>query len=230
MSQEKQLPRFYYFANSTIRRVILPLCRIKLKVTGIEHVPLTGPLLIVSNHLSNTDPPLIGAAIPRDVEMMSKSENFEGHPLLAWTVRNYGAFPIRRGEGDIGAIRYAMKVLKERALYIAPEGKRSSDGKMQNNPFSGAARLAVRTKVPVLPVGIYGQEHLVHNLKKWRSTPIRMSIGRPFRLISPTRKPDKATLTAINDAMMECIAAELPPAYRGRFNPNRHSPYVENIL
>lgn len=229
MSQEKRLPRFYYFANSTIRRVIFPLCRIKLKVTGIEHVPLTGPLLIVSNHLSNTDPPLIGVVIPRDVEMMSKAENFEGHPLMSWTVRNYGAFPIRRGEGDIGAIRYAMKVLKDRVLYIAPEGTRSLNGQM-HEPFSGAARLATRTNAPVLPVGIYGQEHFVPNLKKWRPTHVRMSIGRPFRLISPTRKPDRVTLNAISDAMMECIAAELPPAYRGRFKANRDSPYVENIL
>lgn len=229
MSQEKQLPRFYYFANSTIIRVILPLCRVKLKVTGVEHVPLTGPLLIVSNHLSVTDPPFIGVAIPRDVEMMSKVENFEGNPLLAWVVRNYGAFPVRRGESDIGAIRYAMKVLKDRALYMTPEGTRSHTGEM-HDPFPGATRLAVRTNAPVLPVGIYGQENIAKNLKKWRPTSVRISIGRPFRLISPSKKPDKATLTAISDAMMECIAAELPPAYRGRFKANRDSPYVENIL
>ncbi len=229
MSKEMRLPRFYYFANSTINRVLIPLLRIKLKVTGIEHVPLTGPLLIVSNHLSNTDPPLIGTVIPRDVEMMSKAENFEGHPLLSWTVRNYGAFPIRRGEGDIGAIRYAMKVLKNRVLYIAPEGTRSLTGKM-HDPFSGAASLAARTKAPVLPVGMYGHEHLVRNLKTWRPTPVRVSIGRPFRLISPTRRPDRDTLSAISDAMMECIASELPVSYRGRFRANRDSPYVENIL
>lgn len=229
MSEEKRLPRFYYFANSTIRRLILPLCRVKLKVRGIEHVPLTGPLLIVSNHLSNTDPPLIGTVIPRDVEMMSKAENFEGHPLLSWTVRNYGAFPIRRGEGDIGAIRYAMQVLKDRVLYIAPEGTRSLTGEM-HEPFSGAARLATRTKVPVLPVGMYGQEHFVHNLKTWRPTPVHVSIGQPFRLISPTRKPNRETLNALSDAMMGCIAAELPPAYRGRFKSNRHNPYIENIF
>ena len=228
MSQEKRMPRFYYFANFTIRNVLLPLWRVKLKITGQENVPQTGPLLIVSNHLSYVDPPLIGVAIPRDVEMMSKAENFHGNPLMAWTVRNYGAFPIRRGEGDIGAIRYAMKVLKDRVLYIAPEGTRSTTGYMRE-PFPGAARLAVRTKAPVLPVGFYGQEHFVKNLKRWQPTSVRVSIGPPFRLVSPTKKPDRSTLNAVSDAMMECIAAELPPQYRGRFRANRNSPFVEEL-
>ncbi|MGB0384659.1 MAG: lysophospholipid acyltransferase family protein [Ardenticatenaceae bacterium] len=228
MSEDKRMPRFYYFANFTMRYVLFPLLRVEVTVTGVENVPRTGPLLIVSNHLSNTDPPLIGITIPRDVEMMSKAENFEGNPLMAWTVRNYGAFPIRRGEGDIGAIRYAMQVLKNRVLYIAPEGTRSLTGQL-SEAHPGAARLALRTRAPVLPVGMTGQEHFLPQIKRLQRTSVHISIGRPFRLVSPTRKPDRPTLSAINDAMMGRIAAQLPPTYRGRFSPNGESPFVQEL-
>ena len=228
MSKEKRMPRFYYFANFIMRNVLLPLWRVNLIITGEENVPRSGPLLIVSNHLSITDPALIGITIPRDIEMMSKAENFNGNPIMAWTVRNYGGFPIERGQADIGAIRYAMKVLKNRVLYIAPEGTRSTTGQMQE-PFPGAARLAFRTKVPVLPVGMSGQENFVKHLKRWQPISVRISIGRPFRLVSFTKKPDRIIMNAMSNAMMECIAAELPSQYRGRFRANRKSPFVEEI-
>ncbi|MDQ4075549.1 MAG: 1-acyl-sn-glycerol-3-phosphate acyltransferase [Chloroflexota bacterium] len=210
------LPRFYYFANQMLRHVVLPLAHVQVTVSGEEHVPREGALIIAGNHLSFLDPPLIGAFLPRDITFMSKAENFEGNRLSTWVVRNYGAFPVRRGEGDIGAIRRALQVLKEEGvLFIAPEGTRS-DGSL-GEPREGIALIAHRSGVPILPLGISGVEDFTTRVTRWRPTRVCLSIGQPFRLVSPTPKPDRATLQAMSEAVMERIAAQLPPAYRGRF-------------
>lgn len=222
------MPPFYYFTNSVIRHVLRRALPVTLTTSGLEHVPPTGPLLIVSNHLSNVDPTLIGAFIPRDVKMMSKAENFEGNWLLAWAARNYGAFPIRRGEGDIGAIRNALRVLKNGVLYMAPEGTRSTNAQM-GEAQAGTVLLAHRSRVPLLPVGMSGQEKLASNLKRWRPTALHISIGPPFRLVSPERKPSRESLEAMSEAMMERIAAQVPPPYRGRFKGKLESPFIEEL-
>jgi 1-acyl-sn-glycerol-3-phosphate acyltransferase len=224
-----QLPRFYYVANRMFR-LALPLGRVRVTVIGRENVPLKGPLLMTSNHQSNLDPPLIGGFLPRDVVMMSKAENFQGNALLRWVVVNYGAFPVRRGEGDVGAIRRALQVLKEgRALYVAPEGTRSRNGIMQE-PQPGVALLALRSGAPILPIGISGIEHFAHRIGRWQPIPVTITVGHPYRLISPTPKPDRATLLAMSDAIMDRIALLLPERHRGRFGQSSETPqFIEEI-
>jgi 1-acyl-sn-glycerol-3-phosphate acyltransferase len=217
VSPDRLLPPFYYFANTALRYLLFPLTRVQVTMRGKENVPREGAFILVSNHLSLLDPPLLGTYIPRDLEMMSKAENFEGGRLMRWVVSNYGAFPIRRGQGDVGAIRHAMKVLKEgRALYVAPEGTRSMTGQL-GEPHEGVVLLALRSGVPIVPVGISGVEHFAQRVKRWRPTPVLLSVGQPFRLQSPTPRPDRRTLEALSEAVMARIAAELPPPYRGRF-------------
>lgn len=222
----RTLPRFYYFFNGLLRHLVWPLLRVKVEVTGLEHVPSEGPLLIVGNHLSFLDPPLVGAYLPRDVTFMSKAENFEGHPVFNWVVRNYGAFPVRRGEADIGAIRQALRVLKEGgALFIAPEGTRSQNGAL-GEPHEGVALIASRSGAPILPIGISGVEHFVEHVRHWQPTHARLAIGKPFYLADTSRKPGRAALQAMSNAVMEQLAAQLPSAYRGRFDGGNSHPYI----
>ncbi len=196
---------------------MLPATRIHLEVIGKEHVPPDGPLIVVGNHLTLLEPPLIGAALPRDLTFMAKSELFEGNPIKTWLVRHYGAFPVRRGEADVSAIRQALRVLKGGgALFIAPEGTRSPNGQL-GEPHEGVALITQRSGAPILPLGVWGIEKVSERLPRWQPTAVTLSIGKPFCLVSPTRKADHATLHAMSEAIMERIAAQLPPAYRGRF-------------
>jgi 1-acyl-sn-glycerol-3-phosphate acyltransferase len=214
---KQTLPRFYYFANRLLRHILFPLVRVHIEVTGRENVPTEGGLIVAGNHLSFLDPLLAGVVTPRDLTFMSKIENFQIHPLASWALRNYGAFPVRRGEGDVGAIKKALQVLRDGgALFIAPEGTRSRNRKL-GEPHEGLALLAWRSGVPIVPLGISGVEEAKARLTRWKAVHARISIGQPFFLTSPAGKPDSQTLKAMSEAVMEQIAALLPAEYRGRF-------------
>lgn len=229
MAESRPLPRFYYFANFMLRNAIFPLLRLRVRVRGLEHVPRSGPLLLVSNHLSFLDPPLVGAFMPRDMVMMAKAEATESR-FGAWVVRNYGAFPIRRGEADLAAIRQAIGVLKGGgALYIAPEGTRSRTGQLLE-PHEGAALVAYRSGAPLLPLAMSGQEPFPGNLRRLAPTDVDFTLGPPFRLVSPGGRPGREELQAMSEAMMNQIAALLPPTYRGRFSGEREGPFVEPVM
>lgn len=223
------MPWFYYVAN-TLFRAALPFGRVRVTVVGRENVPLQGPLIVTFNHQIFLDPPLLGAFIPRDIEMMSKIENFQGNPLLAWVVRHYGAFPVRRGEVDVTAFRHALQILKEgRALVISPEGTRSRNGVL-GEPQPGVVVLALRSGAPILPIGISGAERFPQQVRHWQPTPILIGIGRPYRLKPPTPKPSRDTLIEMGDAVMTRIATQLPPGYRGRFAPSDlEASFIEEV-
>lgn len=208
----RTLPWFYYFANWFLRTIFFPLT-LKVEFEGLEKVPLTGPLIVVINHINFLDPLLTGAYFPREIEMMSKVENFR-LPVVGWVVKAYGAFPVRRGEADVVAIKHALQVLQQgRALLMAPEGTRGSA--ILREGHDGAALLAARSGAPLIPVGVSGQEHFFRNLKRLRRTTVRVSVGDPFYLTAGTRKPTRDTLRVMTEELMQRLAAELPPTYRG---------------
>ena len=146
------MSRFYRFARVVVRRIMNVLYRIDYQ--GSEHIPQTGGFIICANHTSNLDPVLLGLAMNHhQVEYMAKEELFH-IPVLGFIIRKLGAFPVRRGKGDTGAIKYAEEVVKRGGvLGIFPEGGRSKDGKPMR-PKSGAALIASQTGADVLPVGI----------------------------------------------------------------------------
>ena len=217
------VPRFHGFANRMLRAVILPSVRVRVRVTGAERVPREGAIVVVSNHLSNLDPPVLGANFPRELVFMAKVEAFQGNPAMAWIYRNYGAFPVSRGTGDVGAIRTALSVLKGGgALFMAPEGTRSRTGTL-GPPREGAALIAFRAGAPIVPIGLRGSGAFARNVRRWAPTEVTLTIGEPFRLHSEERRPSAATLTDMSHAIMERIAALLPPEQRGPYTEARHA-------
>ena len=164
-----------------IARLVTTLC-FDLKVSGKHHVPRKGGVLIVANHQSYIDPPAIGAQLPRYTNYIGKSELFE-KPLANWVNRNMGAFPVRQGEGDIGAVREAIKRLQEgAALVLFPEGSRSFDGDLQ--PIApGVGLIARKAGVPVVPCVIEGSyDAWPRGQKIWKAHPVRMKFGPPMKI------------------------------------------------
>lgn len=112
-------------------------------------------VLLVSNHQSFLDPVLIGMAVERRVNYLARSTLFDT-PIFGPLIRGLGTIPLRRGSADGAALRAAMKVLKEgRPLLLFPEGTRTRDGNL-GKFRSGAALMAVRCDVPVIPICVEG--------------------------------------------------------------------------
>jgi 1-acyl-sn-glycerol-3-phosphate acyltransferase len=126
-----------------------------LKVYDMHHVPRTGGCLIVANHQSFLDPPMIGCRLPRPTSYFAKSELFD-NKFFGNFLRKLYAFPVRQGEGDIGAVREAIRRLQEgHALVLFPEGSRSPTGDLQ--PLSpGVGLIVKKARVPVIPAVIDG--------------------------------------------------------------------------
>jgi 1-acyl-sn-glycerol-3-phosphate acyltransferase len=190
------------------------------RVVGLENVPREGPYLVVANHCSNLDPPFLGWAVGhrtgRVVHFMAKDE-MRRWPVVGWLAKSAGAFFVRRGEADRAAQRMALEVLQAgRPLAIFPEGTRSPDGNLGEGRL-GPAMLAMRTDVPVLPVGITGTESIFPGKSRWpHRTPITFTVGETFRL-PHSDGIDRAALREGTDRIMRGIAAVLPPDRRGRW-------------
>ncbi|MDN3953637.1 lysophospholipid acyltransferase family protein [Sporolactobacillus laevolacticus] len=130
----------------------------KITVIGSENIPKQGGVLICSNHLSNFDPPFIGVSISRELSFIAKSELFKV-PVLGVLLRHLNSFPVRRGEGDRGAIRVALKLIREgHALLLFPEGHRNLNQDAQlKQALSGAGFFALKTDAVVVPCAIIGR-------------------------------------------------------------------------
>ncbi len=201
---------FYRFACTGVRFLLWLLTR--CVVEGLENVPLTGPFLLVSNHLSMLDPPILGALLPRRITFMAKEEAFR-HPILGPVVTWYGAFAVRRGQADRQALRTAADVLKAGGVVgMFPEGHRSKTGRM-NKAFAGSALVAHMAKAPILPVAIIGTERLGSPFALLSRPTLTIRVGEPFLL--ERGEGERGDLEAMTTSMMGRVAALLPEEMRG---------------
>jgi 1-acyl-sn-glycerol-3-phosphate acyltransferase len=176
----------------------------RMRVRGAEHVPETGPVLIVSNHVSQWDPPTLGfAARPRKSRYMAKLELFR-IPVYNYVIWRLGAFPVERGGADRRALRLARDLLRRgEVLLMFPEGTRNPEGRLRPG-LPGAGSLGLEPGVTVVPAAVWGSQK--------RFGPIRVVLGPPLDLSDLRDGPRSRRSQAAVERMMAAVAGLLPQA------------------
>lgn len=173
------------------------------RIYGAEQVPQRGPLVVVSNHGSYFDPPLLSNCVRRPVAYMAKEELFK-IPVLNPLIRLYGAYPVKRGSSDRRALEAALKALQAGwAVGVFLEGSRTADGRI-TDPKLGAALIAAKANAPLLPVCLWGTEQILDQSKWPRPVPITVRIGE---LVSAPETSDRPTLLAVTQTCCDRINA-----------------------
>ncbi|MFH1012112.1 MAG: lysophospholipid acyltransferase family protein [bacterium] len=175
-----------------------------LKVRGKANIPPDGKLIIASNHRSNLDPLILGAAMPREVHYFAKMELFKNRPLAA-LIRYLNAFPVTRSGFDHRALRQAVKILqREEALVIFPEGTRAPAGGFLQAK-TGIGWIAALSGAPIVPVYVHGTDRLWRAI--CRHPRIAVVIGKPLSLsqLAPPSLQGKQRHHRIADEILERI-------------------------
>jgi 1-acyl-sn-glycerol-3-phosphate acyltransferase len=201
--------------------IIGGFCRLffGLRVEGVERIPRSGAFIVVANHCSNLDPPMLGWAtghqVGRIVHFMAKIE-MRGWPVIGWLATQSGVYFVRRGEGDRAAQRFSLEALADgRPIAVFPEGTRSRDGRMRDFK-DGAAYLALRSGAPVLPVGISGSQGMFPGRSRLpHRTRVTIRIGEPISLSDGTSgRVDRDLLATATARLRAAVAELLPPEQR----------------
>ena len=216
---------------------------LKIKVEGRENLPPTGePLIIVCNHFSWFEAPLLYGLLPYDIIYLGSAEVWE-HPIGKILAKAFKAIPIHRGRPERDALKQSLQVLKEGGvLGIFPEagidpelrdltdaGQSIIDVKGQRSRIPprlisarpGAAYFAIRSGVKVLPTAVLNGEYILSNLRKLKRTPVTLIIGQPFGPLSVDKalkgSAKRDAIDDLGDEMMCHIAQLLPPEQRGPY-------------
>ncbi len=178
------------------------------EVRGRERVPMSGPLIVASNHVSYMDPPMVGSATRRELHFLAKQELFRV-PLLGPLIRSFNAIPIRRGMADLTGMARAMDVLKRgEALLVFPEGTRSRDGEL-HPARPGIGMLACASDATIVPAYISGSDRPNGWLTRRTRVRVWFGVARPWKdFVSPEADltPGRALYQAVGDAVMREIA------------------------
>lgn len=219
-------PVLYEVLHATVP----PLARAVWRPTveGIEHVPMSGPVLIASNHLSFADSVVLPIVAPRKVVFLAKSEYFTGTGIKgrmskAW-FEGLGMVPVDRSDtrAALNSLDIALEVLgRGEAFGIYPEGTRSRDGRLYRGR-TGVAQLALTAGVPVVPVGLTGTADLQPVDATWpRLAKVTVRFGAPINFtgrfdgVPPGRARREAT-DEIMDAIHALTGQERVDAYNER--------------
>ena len=163
-----------YFSTKVLSWLYFPFTAYQTR-----NIPRQGAFILASNHCSNLDPVLLGICSVRRINFMSKIELFKG--ALGYVLTRLGSFPVKRGEADLGAMKEALKRLKnDRVILIFVEGTRRI-GDTVPKAQAGAGFLAIKSGVPVVPVYVKGTNQVwAPGTKFFKRGPVTATFGEPF--------------------------------------------------
>lgn len=208
-----------------VRLLFRLLCR--LSVEGLECTNIQGGAILAANHLSRLDAPLVFAITPRDDITGLVADKYLKNIWVRPLVEAVKGIWIHREDADFQALRAALQYLRSGGMLgIAPEGTRSHTGSLQLAK-TGAAYLAQKAGVPVIPTAIWGTESAVAKLLRLQRPRIYVRFGAPFYLPPLDRDNRGRALQRDTDEIMCRIAALLPVKYRGVY---AHHPRLRELL
>lgn len=194
---------------------------------GIENIPLTGGVLIATNHMSRMDIPVLFLTPNRPDMTALVTTKYLKRPLLRWFIVTAQAIWLDRDIADFAAIRTAVSALnKGQALGISPEGTRSTTAQLLEAK-QGAALLALRTGVPIVPVAISGTEDSVSKMLHFKKPHITVEYGKAITVPPLDRENRELQMQQLTDEIMCQIAALLNEKYRGFYTDH---PRLKEIL
>jgi 1-acyl-sn-glycerol-3-phosphate acyltransferase len=203
---------WYWFVRRVIQFIVPILAH--HEIVGQENVPKSGPYIIITNHLSLFDPPVILSALPVKTRVFA-GHSWRIHPIFGPLLSSMDVIWVRRGEVDRKALKEASAYLEAGGiLSLAVEGTRSRSGGLQRGK-SGAAYIALRHDVPILPVVVTGTERVFRELLHLRRARLKTVFGAPFRLPQPDGRLRGEDLDEATDQIMLSLARLLPERYRG---------------
>lgn len=203
----------YEIAKPPVRTVMQAIW--KPTISGTEHIPAGGPVILASNHLSYADTVILPAQIRRTVHFLGKSDIFTGrsplNPLVASIMRGLHVMPVDRSGGNASrtAIEAGLSVLRDqKILGIYPEGTRSPDGRLHRGK-TGVARFALATGAPIVPAAVIGafEAHCGRRYLPRRAPRISVVLGEPIRLeaLDLSDREEALVLRELTDLVMARI-------------------------
>ena len=209
------IPWFYDFSKFTLWTYFR--FGFGLEVRGREHVPARGAFILAANHVSYFDPPVLGAACPRRLHFMARASLFR-HPLLGAFMRGVGVIPLERGEGDVGALREAVRRHRRGdVVAIFPEGGRQFSSRL-GEARRGVGLLAMTARVPIVPALIQGTfQALPPHARRPVRAKIRVAFGGPIPYTKPPLPAD-GTITSARERH-EALARAVTQAWRDLARP-----------
>lgn len=136
---------------------------IMASIKGREHFPKEGGFILASNHISYSDPPIVGSCSPRIVHFLAKAELFNS-AWFSYLLRSSNTHPLARGKGDLATMRLAINIIKQGdGIVLFPEGTRSRDGQLGPGK-PGIGMMARRGNCPIIPCYAIGQQEFIRCL------------------------------------------------------------------
>ena len=207
------------FAKRFVNSVLRTCFRLFFKIDRSElvRVPLAGPLMMIVNHTSVFEGPMLYVFLqPRAMHALAKKELWK-NPVTRYLMNLWESIPVDRGNVDRQAMDAIFAVLDKGEIFaIAPEGTRSKDGTLQRGK-SGIAFIAYKNRTPMVPIAVTGFENFRRNLLRLRRTRITIRVGDVFRPIAHGGRLDAEGRQALADEMMVRIASLMDERHQGYY-------------